>query len=119
MTTGNRIRQYVSEGAGSGVKISGDGYIATNRHVIEGASKIIVRLRSGEEYSAELIGGDSKTDIAVLKISAEGLVAAVYGDSDSLTRAACGGDRKSARRTRGDGYTRNNICAEQDHNHRR
>ncbi len=85
VTTGNRIRQYVSEGAGSGVIISGDGYIATNKHVIEGASKIIVRLRSGEEYSAELIGSDSKTDIAVLKISAEGLVAAVYGDSDSLT----------------------------------
>lgn len=84
VTTGNRIRQYVSEGAGSGVIISSDGYIATNKHVIEGASKIIVRLRSGEEYSAELIGSDSKTDIAVLKISAEGLEAAVYGDSGSL-----------------------------------
>lgn len=85
VTSGNRIRQYVSEGAGSGVIISSDGYIVTNNHVIDGASKITVRLRSGEEYSAKLIGSDSQTDIAVLKISASGLEAAVYGDSDSLT----------------------------------
>jgi len=85
VTTGNRISQFVSEGAGSGVIISSDGYIVTNNHVIDGASKITVRLRDGKEYSAALVGTDSQTDIAVLKISASGLKAVTYGDSDSLT----------------------------------
>lgn len=85
VTTGNRISQYVSEGAGSGVIISSNGYIVTNNHVIDGASKITVRLRSGKEYSAALVGIDSQTDIAVLKIAATGLKPVTYGDSDKLT----------------------------------
>ena len=57
------MRQYVTEGAGSGAIISSDGYIATNNHVISGASKIIVRLTNGKEYTAKLIGTDTQTDM--------------------------------------------------------
>lgn len=78
------MQQYVTEGAGSGVIITGDGYIVTNNHVIEGANKILVTTASGSEYSAELIGSDSTTDVAVLKINAKGLTPATYGNSDQL-----------------------------------
>lgn len=84
VTTDNWMQQYVTNGAGSGVIISQDGYIVTNNHVIDGANKITVRLKSGTTYSATLIGTDSKTDVAVLKIKASGLTPAVIGDSDSL-----------------------------------
>ena len=76
--------QYVSQGAGSGVIISEDGYIITNNHVIEGASTITVTLRSGESYEATLIGTDADEDIALLKINATGLTVAVFGDSSTL-----------------------------------
>ena len=76
--------QYVTEGAGSGVVISKDGYIVTNNHVISGASNIIVRFTNGDEYKAKLIGTDAQTDIAVVKIEAENLVPAVFGDSSKL-----------------------------------
>jgi len=79
-----RMGQFVSEGAGSGVIISADGYIVTNNHVIEGSRRITVHLKSGVEFDAELIGRDSKTDLAVLKINAKGLQPAVYGNSDNL-----------------------------------
>ena len=76
--------QYISEGAGSGVILSSDGYIVTNNHVIEGANKITVRLRNGDSYAATLIGSDEKTDVALLKIEASGLTPATLGDSDTL-----------------------------------
>lgn len=76
--------QYVQDGAGSGVIISEDGYIITNAHVISGASQIKVRTSDKTEYEAELIGSDSKSDIAVLKIEATGLTPAVIGNSDDL-----------------------------------
>lgn len=76
---------YTSEGNGSGVIISADGYILTNNHVINNAEKITVRLRNGKEYEASLVGQDSKTDIAVIKIDATGLSPATIGDS-SKTR---------------------------------
>lgn len=78
------IQQYVTEGAGSGVIISEDGYIVTNNHVIEGVSSIKVRLVDGSEYDAKLIGTDSKTDLAVIKVEASGLNASVFGSSSSL-----------------------------------
>ena len=78
------MQQYISEGAGSGVILSEDGYIATNNHVIEGARKITVRLKSGESYSASLVGTDAVTDVAVLKIDATGLSPVTFGDSASL-----------------------------------
>ena len=84
VVTGSFMQQYISEGAGSGVIITSDGYIVTNNHVIEGASRITVILRDGTSYEATLIGRDSKTDIAVVKIDASGLTAAVYGDSSKL-----------------------------------
>lgn len=79
------LGEYVSEGAGSGVIIKSDGYIITNNHVIEGASKIYVTLSNNKEYEAELIGTDPESDIAVLKIDASGLKAATYGNSNDLT----------------------------------
>jgi len=75
---------YVTEGAGSGVIISEDGYIVTNYHVIEGATKVTVRTRDTKSYSATIVGSDQKTDLAVLKIEAKGLKAATYGNSGSL-----------------------------------
>lgn len=73
-----------SPGAGSGVIISADGYIVTNNHVIEGATSIVVYLEDGTEYTATLVGRDSQTDIAVLKIEANNLPAAVLGNSNDL-----------------------------------
>ena len=84
VVNGSFIRQYISEGAGSGVIISEDGYIVTNNHVIDDATKIMVTLKNGEEYEAKLIGNDSDTDVSVLKIDATELKPAVFGDSDAL-----------------------------------
>jgi len=78
------MQQYVTEGAGSGVIVTNDGYIVTNNHVIDGAGKIMVTLVDGSEYEAKLIGADSMTDVAVLKINAKGLTPATYGNSDQL-----------------------------------
>ncbi len=75
---------YVSEGAGSGVIYSEDGYIITNNHVIEGASTVRVTLVNGDTYDAEIIGADIVTDIAVLKIDAAGLHAATPETSDLI-----------------------------------
>lgn len=85
---GTRLGQYVSEGAGSGIIISNDGYIVTNNHVIEDARKITVTLNNGESYEAETIGTYSENDIAVIKIDATDLQPVVLGDSDKL----CVGD---------------------------
>lgn len=76
-------RQLV-EGAGSGVIISADGYILTNRHVIANSRAVQVRLADGNEYEAELIGSDGVTDLAVLKIAEENLPCLEFGDSSEL-----------------------------------
>ena len=76
--------QYVQSGAGSGVVLTEDGYIITCNHVVSGANNIKVSLNDGTEYTATLVGGDSTTDVAVLKIDATGLTPATIGDSDSL-----------------------------------
>jgi len=73
-----------STSGGSGVIISNDGYIMTNNHVVEGAMKISVVLSDGTEYEAMLVGTDAETDLAVIKVEAENLVAATLGDSDEL-----------------------------------
>lgn len=78
------VREYVTEGAGSGVIIKSNGYILTNNHVIEGASSITVTLANGKEYSAETVGTDSANDVAVLKINAKNLTAATLGNSDQM-----------------------------------
>lgn len=84
MMTANRMQQYIKKGAGSGVIISQDGFIVTNHHVIEGANKIIVKLKSGESRDAKLIGTDAKTDLAVIKIDMKGLTPAVFADSSKI-----------------------------------
>ncbi len=76
--------ELVEQGTGSGIIVSTDGYIVTNQHVIDGASEISVVLNTGEEYTAKLVGEDEKSDLAVLKIDAQNLVAAEFGDSESL-----------------------------------
>ena len=73
--------QQVLSGAGSGVIITKDGYIATNHHVVSGASKIKVTLANGENYDAKLIASDAETDLAVIKIEENDLNAATIGDS--------------------------------------
>lgn len=75
---------YPTEGSGSGVIISEDGYVVTNNHVISGGQNITVYLFDGTTYPAQLVATDSDTDIAVLKIEATGLNAAVFGDSSTL-----------------------------------
>lgn len=73
---------YVTSGAGSGVIISSDGYILTCAHVVDGADTVTVTTSDGTEYEAEIVGSDTEDDIAVLKIDAADLTAAVIGDSD-------------------------------------
>ncbi|WP_303014936.1 S1C family serine protease [Holdemania massiliensis] len=84
VTNSSFLQQYVQTGAGSGVIISEDGYLITNDHVIDGASTIQVRTSDGTTYDAVLVGTDSKTDVAVLKINASGLTPVTFGDSDNL-----------------------------------
>lgn len=81
---GGNSSQEVEQGSGSGVIISEDGYIVTNNHVIEGATEIGVILNTGDQYTAKLVGNDSKTDLAVLKIDASGLTYAKLGSSSDL-----------------------------------
>jgi len=76
--------QEVTSGNGSGIIFSADGHIVTNHHVIEGAKSVKVVLNTGKEYDAKLIGSDAKTDLAVIKIEAEDLQVATFGDSTSL-----------------------------------
>ncbi len=73
-----------AEAQGSGIIMSEDGYIITNAHVIENAMGLKVVLSDGTEYAAQIVGSDSKTDLAVIKIEATGLAAAEFGNSDQL-----------------------------------
>ncbi|MFW5805432.1 MAG: trypsin-like peptidase domain-containing protein [Bacteroidales bacterium] len=73
-----------TESSGSGVIISSDGYIVTNRHVIDQSEKIKVVLNNRKSYEAEIIGTDATTDIALLKVDADNLNTLSYGDSDAL-----------------------------------
>lgn len=72
------------QGAGSGVVISPDGYIVTNNHVIKDASEIEVTLNNNQTYTAEVIGADVSSDIALLKIDAEDLDYIPFGDSNQV-----------------------------------
>jgi serine protease Do len=86
---GNRKmpKKYQEEikGLGSGMLMDSQGNILTSYHVAGGATKIEVQLSSGSRYPAKLVGGDPKTDLAVIRISAaESLPAVTFGDSDKL-----------------------------------
>ncbi len=85
VTEGFYFGSRQSESMGSGIIIDKNGHIVTNYHVIQGATTIKVKLTSGGEYDATVVGGDEKTDVAVIKIAAkEELHVATIGDSDSV-----------------------------------
>jgi serine protease Do len=69
---------------GTGFIISGDGYILTNRHVIDGADTVTVRLSDRREFTAKVVGSDEQSDVALLKINATGLPTLRLGDSNKL-----------------------------------
>jgi serine protease Do len=78
-------REFKQRSLGSGFIISHDGYIFTNNHVVEQADKILVKLSTGKEYEAKVIGKDAKTDLALIKIKpGESLPMVEIGDSEKL-----------------------------------
>lgn len=79
-----QMREREQQGSGSGVIIRDDGYIVTNNHVVAGASKVEVTLSNNKTYPAQVIGTDPATDVALIKIEAEGLPTIPFGDSDKL-----------------------------------
>ncbi|MCL4112306.1 UNVERIFIED_CONTAM: hypothetical protein GTU68_015036 [Idotea baltica] len=72
------------QGTGSGVIISDDGYIVTNNHVVDNADKVLVTLNDRRSYSAEVIGVDPSTDVALIKISEEDLPVIRFANSDAV-----------------------------------
>ncbi len=78
--------ETVEQGSGSGIIFQEDGYIVTNQHVIDGADEVSVILNTGEEFTATIVGQDTKTDLAVLKIDpgTTELTAATLGDSTTV-----------------------------------
>ena len=77
-------RDYKENSLGSGFIIDRKGYIVTNYHVIDGADEIKVKMYNDKEYAAKVVGGDPKTDLALIKIDAKGLVPLKLGNSDDL-----------------------------------
>lgn len=81
--------QRIPHGVGSGVIVRADGYILTNSHVVTGggqemADEVLVRLNDGRELPAKVVGSDPRTDVAVLKIEAQGLTAIPIADSENI-----------------------------------
>jgi serine protease Do len=76
-------RPRVEQASGSGFIVSRDGYILTNAHVVDGAKQVTVRLLDRREFRAKVIGTDPTTDVAVLRIDADGLTPAPLGNSDA------------------------------------
>jgi len=81
---GRRSEEQPQQGLGSGIIVSKDGYILTNRHVVKDAEKITVTLLDRQEFDAEVVGADSLTEVAVIKVDGEDLPVARLGESDSL-----------------------------------
>ena len=77
-------REREQKGSGSGVIIRPDGYIVTNNHVVANATKVSVTLNSNQTYDATVVGTDPATDVALIKIDAQGLPTVPFGDSDAL-----------------------------------
>ena len=75
---------FTDDGAGTGIVVRSDGYLVTNRHVIDAADSIMVSMANGDSYPARIVGTDKLTDLAVIKIEAQGLASATFGDSDAL-----------------------------------
>ncbi len=79
-----RPRERQARSMGSGLIISGDGYILTNNHVVDGADEISVRLMDRREYTAELVGSDPRSDLALLKIDGEDLPVVEFAEPGDL-----------------------------------
>lgn len=79
-----RSPRKAPQSLGSGFIISGDGYILTNNHVVEGAAEVIVRLSDRRELKAEIVGTDKRTDMALLKVDADDLPTVPLGSSEAL-----------------------------------
>ena len=77
-------RQFEQQSLGSGFVISGDGYILTNAHVVDGAEEITVRFTDKREYKAKVVGTDRRTDVALIKVEANGLPTVRFGDPSKL-----------------------------------
>ena len=77
-------QQRVTQGTGSGFILTADGTIVTNAHVVEGADEVTVTFRDGQELRGEVIGEDSLTDVAVIKVDATNLPTVAVGNSDAL-----------------------------------
>lgn len=78
------MQPQVQQGSGSGVIISGDGYILTNNHVVNNADEVEVVLDDQRSYNAQVLGTDPNTDLALLKIDEEGLAYIPYGNSEDV-----------------------------------
>jgi serine protease Do len=81
---GGMPRDFENKSLGSGFIISGDGYILTNAHVVDGADEVTVRLTDKREFKAKTIGADKRTDVALIKIEASGLPTVKLGDPGQL-----------------------------------
>jgi serine protease Do len=81
---GTTPREFENKSLGSGFIISGDGYILTNAHVVDGADEVTVRLTDKREFKAKTIGADKRTDVALLKIEASGLPVVKLGEPAQL-----------------------------------
>ncbi len=81
---GGMPRDFENKSLGSGFIISGDGYILTNAHVVDGADEVTVRLTDKREFKARMIGADKRTDVALIKIEASGLPTVKLGDPAQL-----------------------------------
>ena len=77
--TGTTASKGKVSGEGSGVVIRADGYLLTNRHVVEGSTKITVQMNDERELAAVVVASDAPTDLAVLKVEASGLHAIEFG----------------------------------------
>ena len=76
--------EQIQKGLGSGFVVSSDGLILTNAHVVEGSNQVKVTLKNGQTYQGKVMGTDSLTDLAVIKIEANSLPAITFADSDNL-----------------------------------
>ena len=81
---GNGMHSMPEMASGSGVIISNDGYIVTNNHVVDGADEVTVTLSNRKSFKAKVVGTDPSSDIAVVKIEAQGLPFLLYGNSDDV-----------------------------------
>src|SRR4029077_17874516 len=78
------FQQIPSTGVGSGIVLTADGYILTNRHVVAGSQSLTVELADGEQFPGTIVKQSDDKDLALIKIDAKGLTPAVIGDSSTL-----------------------------------